>query len=128
MRLVPESRWPASPPGQNHLRPLMVWRDADFLAILYPVPDFPVMKRLTVVRAVGLSVDGRGRVVYRDGITWDDLQGVKRACGFDDVWAVEIYPDGKELVDVANMRHLWLLSEPPAFAWRKTAAAGQVAR
>lgn len=126
MRLVPETQWPAQPPGQNHVHPLMVWRDADFLAILYPVPGSQVMKRLTVVRAAGASMDGRGRVVYRDGITWDDLQRVKRDCGFGDVWAVEVYPDDSELVNVANMRHLWLMAEAPAFAWRKTAAAGQV--
>lgn len=127
MRLVPRELWPALPPSKHEANPLMVWRDADFLATLYPVPGSVAMKRLTVVRAAGVSMDGRGRIVYRDGITWDDLMQVKRACGFGDVWAVEIYPDDKDLVDVANMRHLWLMREAPAFAWRKTAAAGQVA-
>jgi hypothetical protein len=34
------------------------------------------------------------------------------------MWAVEIYPADGDVVAVANMRHLWLLPEAPAFAWR----------
>lgn len=29
--------------------------------------------------------------------------------------------NGHEVIDVANIRHLWLLDEPPAFGWHSTA-------
>ena len=32
---------------------------------------------------------------------------------------LEIYPPDDQVIDVANMRHLWLLDEAPAYAWRK---------
>lgn len=117
MRLVPKETWPSMSEASG-VQPLQVWQDADFLAILYPVPDFLLIHRLTVVRAAGVGLNGRGRVVYRDGITWDDLMQVKRDCGFADRWAVEVFPSEHEIVNVANMRHLWLLPEAPPFAWR----------
>lgn len=49
---------------------------------------------------------------WHDGITWEELQAIKRQCGFGDSVAVEIYPDDKHVVNVANMRHLWVLKEP----------------
>ena len=54
----------------------------------------------------------------RDDISWDDLQRLKAEAGYGDRWAVEIFPADRSIVNVANMRHLWLLPEPPAFAWR----------
>lgn len=125
MRVLPKELWPATAPSS--VPPLQVWRDADFLVTLYPTPQVcGAVYRLTVVRAAGVAMDGRGRVVYRDGITWDDLMQVKRDCGFANCWAVEVYPADEDVVNVANMRHLWILNEAPAFAWRKAAAAGQV--
>jgi hypothetical protein len=29
-----------------------------------------------------------------------------------------VYPPVDEIVNVANMRHLWLLDEAPPYAWR----------
>ena len=51
--------------------------------------------------------------IWRDGITWDELQRIKNECLGEDVWCVEVYPAQSELLDVANMRHLWVLDEPP---------------
>ena len=51
--------------------------------------------------------DGRG------GITWDDLHWIKEIL-YPTREAVELYPREEDLVDVANMRHLWVL---PPFAW-----------
>lgn len=118
MRLIPKSEWPDLH-GTN-LRPMWVKRNAGFLVMAYPVPaGCGAILRLTVVRAAGVSMDGRGRVVYRDGITWDDLMQVKRDVGFANEWAVEVFPADAEVVNVANMRHLWILPQAPAFAWRK---------
>lgn len=45
----------------------------------------------------------------KDGLLWDDLQWVKDAVGLGDHEAIEIYPRGSDLVNVANIRHLWVL-------------------
>lgn len=112
---VPRSQWPNV--GRD-TPPIDVWRDGDFLALAYAVPEHPAHLRLTVVRAAGVGLDGCGRVIYRDGITWDDLMGVKRDCGYGDRWAVEVFPPDSHVVNVANMRHLWLLPGAPTYAWR----------
>ena len=33
--------------------------------------------------------------------------------------AVEVFPADDQVVNVANMRHLWVLPEPLPFAWEK---------
>lgn len=67
--------------------------------------------RLSVnrIEAVGHS--------WRGGVSWDELQQIKQDAGYGDRWAVEIFPADGHVVDVAAMRHLWLLPEKPAFAW-----------
>lgn len=47
----------------------------------------------------------------REGISWDDLAWLKDAAGYADREAVELYPRTGDVVNVANMRHLWIL--PP---------------
>ena len=56
---------------------------------------------------------------WTDGISWNDIQRLKHECGRGDKFAVEIYPADKDVVNVANMRHIWILDEPPVYAWRK---------
>ncbi|MGL0761287.1 DUF4222 domain-containing protein [Citrobacter freundii] len=63
------------------------------------------------------SMANSGR--WKDGISWDALQEIKNAVGYADRDAVEIYPAQKDVVNVANMRHLWIVNEPLNFAWRK---------
>lgn len=91
--------------------PLQAWRNRDFLAQLFAEGD---QLRLTINRAY-LDNDGR----WRDGITWDELMFVKAGCGFGDRWAVELFPPDAAVVDVANMRHLWLVDRPD-YAWTPT--------
>ncbi len=72
--------------------------------------------RMSVCRAL-LGADGR----WEDGLTWDDLQQAKHQAGYGHLWATEVYPPDDQVVDVANMRHLWLYPPdvpPPAYAWR----------
>lgn len=45
-----------------------------------------------------------------DGVSWDALQWVKGAVGYADCEAVELYPPDDRIVNVANMRHLWVLA------------------
>ena len=110
---VPVGEWPGHLVGLS-TSPARVWRSRDFLVQLYTHEGTP---RLSVNRT---SMGGNGR--WLDGITWDQLQEVKRQAGFGDRWAVEVFPADESLVDVANCRHLWLLDGPPSFAWQRGGA------
>lgn len=52
----------------------------------------------------------------RADITWDDLQRLKSEAGYGHLTAVEIYPPDKRVVNVANMRHLFIV-DAPEFMW-----------
>ena len=52
-----------------------------------------------------------------DAITWDELQRLKAEAGFADRWAVEVFPPDAQVVNIANIRHLFLLPGPPDYAW-----------
>lgn len=106
---VPRSQWPSEPEGL-----VRVWRSRDFLVQAYIETN---AMRLSVCRTTRRG----GR--WQDGITWDDLQRLKAEAGFGDAWAVELFPPDDATVNVANMRHLWLLKEPPDFGWRSGGAA-----
>lgn len=107
LKEIPPRDWPAStPPGL-----LRVLRSRDFLVQIYSAPA-PAIYRLSANRT---SLDGSR---WSDLITWDELQRLKREAGYSSMWAVEIYPPDDSAVNVANMRHLWLTLEAPAFAWR----------
>lgn len=50
-----------------------------------------------------------------DGVSWDTLQAIKSDLGFADAWAVEVYPPDDAVVNLTNMRHLWIM--PSDYAW-----------
>jgi hypothetical protein len=108
---VPRADWPESVMRAS-LPPRRVLRSREFLVQLFEAPG-PATVRLSVCRTT-LKGDR-----WDDNITWDELQRVKAEAGYPWSWAVEIYPPAVEVVNVANMRHLWLLPEAPAFAWRR---------
>ena len=110
MREVPRDQWPFMTALESV--PLNVWLSKDYLAVLYE-QRLDGNRRLTVNRT---RRDGRS---WRDGITWDELQRVKNECLGPDVWCVECYPAEDEVVNVSNMRHLWVLEEPPATRFPK---------
>lgn len=97
-----------------------VWRSRAFLVQVCDEPGGVV--RISVSTT---AIDDNGRA--RDGITWDQLQQIKAAVGFADQDAIEIYPAARDVVNVANMRHLWVLPEPVSCAWRAPAPASEVA-
>ena len=107
---IPPEHWPA---GAYALGRVEVWRSSKFLVQLFTEVE---ALRISVCR-VTLSSDSR----WSDGISWDELQQIKREIGRGDRWAVEVYPADSDVVNVANMRHLWLLERAPAFAWRAEA-------
>jgi hypothetical protein len=101
--------WPPSV-KINPRRPQMIFRSKDFLAQFHEDPNGYL--RMSVQRTTQYT-DGN----WKDGITFDELQRVKRECGFADHWFVECYPPDDELVNIANIRHLFLMPEAPPFAW-----------
>lgn len=110
LRLVPESEWPPKRP--DGLKAVM--RSRRFLVQVYDEEHGVV--RLSVIRSE-LTASG----AWRQGITWEELQRVKREAGFGCYCAVELFPPEADVVNVANMRHLWLLPDQPAFMWRRGA-------
>lgn len=56
---------------------------------------------------------------WRDGITWDEIYNIKNQLGYKDKCAVELYPPENKIVDVANIRHIFVLDNPPAYMWMK---------
>ena len=108
---VPESVWP-SPPGVT--RPLAVWRSRHYLVQVYAEDDLgsATQRRLTVNR-VTLEASGG----WDQNIPWEELQRCKRETGHGDWYGVEVYPRDRDVVNDANMRHLWLLSEPLRIGW-----------
>lgn len=91
-----------------------VWRSNRFLVQLYRPKAGG--QRISINRTMVDVTTGR----WVDGITWQEIQDIKRGIGFGDRDAIEIYPADQDVVNVANMRHIWLV-EPVAFAWRKSA-------
>lgn len=119
MRLISDSKLDAAyqraseRAGGTGARYIRAWRSKDFLCQLAECASGYL--RLSINRTV---VDVTNRR-WRDGITWDELMRVKRECGYGEWFAVELFPADDDEVNVANIRHLWLLREPPPYAWRK---------
>lgn len=112
---IPEEDWPApSMLGRRGIwtYPTEVWRSREFLLLVYR--EDSGYERLSVLRTE-LALDGR----YRDGIDWDTLQRLKAECGRGACWAVEVFPPDGDVVNVQNMRHLFVLKQAPAYAWRQ---------
>ncbi len=105
---VPRDRWPA---GEVDSNPKEVWRSRTLLVQVFEERDGWV--RLSICRA---AIDSNGR--WKDGLTWEDLQSIKSQVGFGVRDAIEIYPADQDVVNVANIRHLWVSPVPLNVAWR----------
>lgn len=110
---IPRHEWPARPDRDTTL--VRVLRSRDFLVQIY-TEDGPAECRLSVLRTT-LAGDR-----WQDGITWDELQRLKAEAGFADRDALEVYPAARDVVNVANIRHIWIMREPVSFAWRRRPA------
>lgn len=108
---VPPAAWPDL--DRMSKKPFAVWRSRFFLVQGYQEANGVI--RLSVART-SLLPDGR----WDDGLTWDELQEIKRQVGMADGFAVEIYPSDKNIINVANLRHLWILPQALDFAWSRT--------
>lgn len=110
---IPRERWPADYRA-NPEAPTQAWESRKFMVQMYDAPPFQGIdtRRLSVCR-VTLQSDGH----WEQNLTWEELMAVKRETGFGDWYAVEIYPRDCDVVNVANLRHLWLLAVPLSIGW-----------
>lgn len=105
---VPKDKWPKV--GKD---PEKVWINKKFMVQLMNENG---NLRLSINRVHHKIV--KGYKIWDSGITWDELQDIKDALGYDKCWMVEVYPPMDLIVNVANMRHLWLLPEKPIYGWK----------
>jgi len=106
---IPRESWPSGFEAMTP-QPELVARNRGYLVQVFPEVDGA--QRLSICRTM-IANNGR----WEDGMTWDELMSIKNQIGYEDRWAVEIYPPASKVVNVANMRHIWLLKEKPVFAW-----------
>lgn len=104
---VSKSEWPQSNP-----LPTKVYLNSDFLVQVF---DETETTRLSVNRT---KRNAKGD--WKDSISWDELMTIKNSIGYGGKWAVEIYPPNSDIVNVANIRHLWICDQLP-FAWSRGA-------
>lgn len=104
---IPRSQWP-NPDGPQ----LRVLRSREFLVQEFPA-DGMALARLSV------NITAMDSDRWRDGIPWEDLQRLKAEAGYPMHDAVEVYPRAVDVVNVANMRHIWIMRDALPFAWRK---------
>lgn len=111
MKRVPEDQIPRDESVVPRARqPIEVWRSNEFLAQIFAAPDGA--ERISVIRA---HHDGKN---WKQNITWEEMQRIKSECGRGDRDAVEIYPADKDVVNVANLRHIFVLPQPFPLTWR----------
>jgi hypothetical protein len=55
---------------------------------------------------------------WEENLSWDELMEIKRQAGYGDRYAVEVLPGDDDIVNVANMRHFWVMPHP-IVGWRK---------
>jgi hypothetical protein len=101
---ISKDRWPDAPASL-----LRAYRSKNFLVQVYGEASG---ERVSVCRA---ALDHKGE--WRQDITWDELWTIKNQLGYGDAYAIEIYPQRIDFVNVANMRHLWILHEPLDVGW-----------
>lgn len=115
---VPAERWPPMRLKLVGVAMLAVWESKDYLVQTYTSPTLQIggerfeVFRITVHR---VTLDKTGR--FDADISWEELQAIKAAVGLGDAYALEIYPCEIDLVNVANMRHLWVLDRPLPLGW-----------
>jgi hypothetical protein len=103
---IPRDEWPSSAGKQKE-----VWRSQGFFVQVF---DDEGTERLSINRTTIDVATGR----WDENISWDEIQRLKAECGRGDKCAVEIYPPDLDVVNVANMRHVWIVPAPE-FMWKR---------
>lgn len=102
-------------PDTTGKHPFRAIRNRNILIQIYST-EFDNIIRMSVNRTY-CNADGD----WLDGISWDHLMTFKRVAGYGDYDAVEVYPKDDDVVNVANIRHLFIfLKEEIAYKWKKS--------
>lgn len=111
LKEIAEADWPD---GLRNLKrkPIRALRSRDYLVQVYQEENGII--RLSALRTQW-DVNANS---WTAGIRWEDLQRLKSEAGYGDRDAVEVFPPDSDVINVANLRHLWVLPEKLAFAWR----------
>ena len=75
---------------------ISVWESDDYFVAAFMDQGF-----------IRLDIERKDR---QDGITWDQLNAIKNACGFSEFDACEFFPRQRDVVNTANIRHLYVSS------------------
>ena len=105
---VPKLAWVVNTNHESEERRIKVFLSVGFLVQVF---DEETSTRLSINRTQ------RRNGKWVDLITWDELQEIKNAIGYGNSYAIEIYPPDDEVVNVANMRHLWIPKEKINIGW-----------
>lgn len=107
-RQLPKARWPTErQPGNLKA----VWISKDYLVQIYEETENVIRLSINCVKLKGSK--------WVDSITWDTMQAIKDAVGFENFWAVEVFPMQQELLNLANIRYLFVSPKKPRYAWSK---------
>jgi hypothetical protein len=109
LKPLPKSEW-YTPLG-NNLNRFACWSGDRVTVQGFAVPGDII--RLSVNRNERIP----GSRLFAEGISWDELQTIKRECGYGDRFAVEVYPEDRHILNEFNARHIWLLPNRLSFAW-----------
>ena len=94
------------------------WRSKKFVLVVYAINEN--IERISINRADFNKDFTR----WNDKISWDDLQRLKAECGRGHLEAVEVYPADKDIVNVANIRHIWVFKSgslhDQGIGWKKS--------
>jgi hypothetical protein len=119
---IPKEKWVQ--PIVSRCTLLKAYKNRDFLVQIYEEPTGYTRLSINRTKHVGRRSDGSR--LWKDGITWDQLQTIKNTLGYENSWLVECYPPEPQLVNVANIRHLFVLPEDPVFGWHRKNYRGSV--
>jgi len=108
LKEIPRSEWP-DPDGPQ----LRVLRSREFLVQEFQ-EDGMALVRLSI------NITAMDGTRWKDGIPWEGLQRLKAEAGYPMHDAVEVFPRATDVVNVANMRHIWVMRELLPFAWRRS--------
>lgn len=81
-----------------------VWRSKKFTVMVWNVP---AGTKISVQRNEWNPTTRR----YADGITWDEIMEIKRDIGLGESTGIEFFPADSEVINIANVRHIWFISD-----------------
>lgn len=110
---IPREQWDRLDHSDHtRLSRIEVWRNRKYLVQVFKEPSGIIRISVNASRITNTGAWG-------DGLSWEELQQIKREIGRGDLQAIEIYPPDADVVNVANMRHLWILPVAVNAGWKR---------